>query len=135
MPAQGWQNPGARWLLLAPAGAVAVDTRDRQASIAGMRTLAPGTSVGLSGRRGLRSIARHAGVDLERTYVVLPDSGWPVAMAAYGAPLRWVAGSVLTVPSGRWRGHFWATLAVRLCRVAPWLLGMVGHRVAIGRRR
>jgi len=135
MPAQGWQDPGARWMLLAPAGAVAVDTRDRQASIAGMRTLDPGTSVGLSGRRGLRSVARQAGVDLERTYVVLPDSRWPVAMAAYGPPLRWVAGSMLTVPSGQWRGHFWATLAVRLCRAAPWLLGMVGHRVAIGRRR
>lgn len=135
MPIQDWQDPGARWLLLAPAGAVAVNTHDRTTSIVGIRALDPGTSVGLSGRRGLRSVARRAHVDLERTYVVLPDAGSPVAMAAHGRPLRWVAGSVLTVPSGHWRGYFWASLAVRLCRVAPWLLGAVGHRVAIGRRR
>lgn len=135
MPEPGWRDPASRWLLLAPSGGVAVDTQDQRASILELRALAPGTPVALAGRRGLHSIARQAEVDIERIFVTLPDAQRPIAVGTYGLPLRWIARSVLTVPSGRWRRHFLATLAVRLCRVAPWLLGAVGQRVAIGRRR
>ena len=135
MPTQGWCDPASRWLLLAPEGAIAVDTGDQRAAILELRALKTGTPVGLCGRRGLRSIARQAEVDVERIYVTLPDARRPIAAGAHGLPLRWIARSVLTVPSGQWRAHRVATLAVRLCRVAPWLLGFTGQRVAVGRRR
>ena len=135
MSSAGWSDPAARWLLLAPDGAVPVQLTDRFETARLIRALPAGTPVALVGRWGLRSTARQADLDLDATYVSLPSTSTPVAVTRSNVGLAWVAQSVLTVPPGRSRGHLAATLATRIARRAPWLLRLVGGRVLMGIRR
>ncbi|HTZ44838.1 MAG TPA: hypothetical protein VMB79_13325 [Jatrophihabitans sp.] len=130
----GWRRPDGRWLLLAPAGAVPVPVTDRWRAVQRLAGLPSGTPVALVGRRGLRGVAWQAEVVPGPGYLVLPAADRPVAVAAPGPGLAWVARTVLTVPSGRHRGQLAATLAVRAARHAPWLLRAAGQRLLLGRR-
>ncbi|MDQ1738012.1 MAG: hypothetical protein QOH56_4263 [Pseudonocardiales bacterium] len=130
-----WSDPAARWLLLAPTGTVGVRVEDRHTAIRRLRGLPAGSPVAIVGSRTIRTIARQSEVDAGQTFLVLPGLDLPVAVAAPGPGLKWVANSVLTVPSGRYRGHLVATWAVHLARRAPWLLRAVGGRVLLGSRR
>jgi len=129
-----WREPAHRWLLLAPAGTVPVAV-DRPDATVTLRRLPPGTPVAMVGRRGVGAVARQAEVAVDRRLLALPAADNPVAVAAPGAGLRWVARTMLTVPSGRSRGHLAATLAVRVARRAPVLLRWAGGQwVLLGRR-
>lgn len=129
-----WREPAHRWLLLAPAGTVPVPVDQPDATVT-LRRLPAGTPVAVVGRRGVGAVARQAEVTAGRRLLALPAADNPVAVAAPGTGLRWVARAVLTVPSGRARGHLAATLAVRLARRAPWLLRWAGGQwVLLGRR-
>ena len=130
-----WADPRARWLLLAPAGTRPISVTDRYAAARALRALPIGTPVAIAGRRRLRTLARQSDVVPSQSLLSLPGIELPVAVAAPGPGLAWVARSVLTVPSGRHRGHLLATCAVRLARRAPWLLRGVGERVLLGNRR
>jgi hypothetical protein len=130
---ESWCDPATRWTLLAPAGSVPIDVAVREDALQALQALPSGTEVTLAGKRGLRRIARQAGVLVSAEYVALPSTSTPVAVAGHGPGLRWVAHSVLTVPSGRSRGHLAMTVGAMVARRWPRLLGAAGHHVLVGR--
>src|SRR6476660_3085613 len=113
MPRESWCDPATRWTLLAPAGSIPITVTVRDDALQTLHELPSGTEVTLAGRRGLRKVARQAGVEVAAEYIALPSTAVPIAVAEHGAGMRWVANAVLTVPSGRSRGHLAMTLAAR----------------------
>ena len=135
MPRESWCDPATRWTLLAPAGSIPITVTVRDDALQTLHELPSGTEVTLAGRRGLRKVARQAGVEVAAEYVALPSTAMPVAVAEHGAGMRWVANAVLTVPSGRSRGHLAMTLAAHVARRWTRLLGLAGHHLLVGRLR
>jgi hypothetical protein len=114
-----------------------VDVTQRSAAVAAVAALAPGTPIAMIGGRRWRR-GRIRGIATERICVAIPSLDEPVVVAEVeDRALRWFAGHVLTVPSGRSRGHgpMWA--AVLIARRWPRLLihAGVGDRIVIGVRR
>ncbi len=126
-----------RWRLLVPPDAVAVTAVPRAAALAKLRALAPDTPVALMGGRRLRWLARRAGVRVTAEYLALPSLATPVAIARRKPEtLRWMARTVLTVPSGITRLHAPAWLGVKAVRTLPGLLSRApaGERLIVGIR-
>ena len=66
-------------------------------------------------------------------YVALPITAMPVA-GHHGAGMRWIAHTVLTVPSGR-SVATWHDARRAVARRWPRLLGLAGHHLLVGRLR
>jgi hypothetical protein len=129
-----WTQPGQRWRLLVPAGALVVDAGtvapDRSAA-----DLPPGATVVLVGsRRRVRAHARAAGLAVEAEYLALPSLARTVVLAP-AAALGWTSQAVLTVPPGVTRLHRPYSLAIGAVRLVPRLLRLMARdRVVVGRR-
>jgi hypothetical protein len=128
-----WTEPGQRWRLLVPAGALVVDAgtvADRSAA-----DLPSGATVVLVGaRRRVRAHVRAAGLTVDTEYLALPSLARPVVLAP-AAALGWTSRAVLTVPPGVTRLHRPYSLAIGAVRVVPRLLRLLARdRVVVGRR-
>lgn len=126
------------WLLLCPAGAVPIESRDAAVRLAG---LAPGTPVALVddrllSRRRLRRIARAHAIVVDRELLVLPTRSHAVMVVddVPGAVHHfWHA--LAAVPPGLSWASAPGTLALRVVRRMPWTwTGAVApSRVLVGR--
>jgi hypothetical protein len=142
--AEAGQDGSERWRMLLPPETVVVDVRRRRAALRTLRALPPGTPVALVGSRP-RRVARRAGLRLRAEYVVLPSLATPIAIGQLtGASLRWTARmgrgvwaarGAETVGGGGGHAGTWA--ALRVLRLAPWLLRLAptGDRLLVGTTR
>lgn len=127
-----------RWRLLVPEDALVVDLAQPSEGAAVLRAQPPGTPVAIVGGPRARRLARRYAVTTHRVFLAVPGLDEPVVVAEVteGA-LAWFTGQVLTVPSGRRRGHGLMWVAVLIARRWPRLLmhASIGDRIVIGARR
>jgi hypothetical protein len=96
--------------------------------------LPEGSTVVLVGGRRPGRFARRAGLRVRAEYLALPSLAAPVAITRLDrGPMRFLARTVLTVPSGVTRSHLPIWLAIRLIRAVPRLLAVApaGDRLLV----
>jgi hypothetical protein len=139
-----WTNPGQRWRLLAPEGAVTVDVspgpRAVRSAIAELRALPGGTPVVLldhrpGGRLRARRIAASGALVIDRQYVALPSLRRAIVVADDNRDsLRWACRSLVAPPPGITWAHALLDTAVKLLRRFPDVASWAGAgRVVVGR--
>ncbi|WP_214325147.1 hypothetical protein [Nonomuraea sediminis] len=118
-----WAAHGERWRLLLPPGTELVRVPDHPVLPSGKQVAV------LGGRRQVRAALRRAGLHPETVYVALPSFADPVLVVPLRSPLLgWAARGVLTVPPDVTWPHPVYSLAVRLVRRLPWLLGLLARQ-------